>query len=208
MISFSSLISFIITCLVIEATPGPNMGYLALVSAREGRWAGFYLTAGIALGLLLIGLAAALGVAVLISSSPFLYELLRWGGVLYLVWLAWESWQTQEEEPSPEAFVRAASRRKFFRRGLITNLLNPKAALFYVAILPSFVEGLQDVALQTVSLTIAFVFVATLIHSFIVVLAGSLKPFLTSPARQNFVRRFFSFLLFGIALWFAWSTAR
>lgn len=76
----TTFISFMMTCLVIESTPGPNMAYLAVLSASNGRRAGFAATLGGALGLMLIGLAAALGVATLIANSPLMYQLLRWGG--------------------------------------------------------------------------------------------------------------------------------
>ena len=76
------------------------MAYLAVLSATMGRRAGFAATAGVAFGLLIVGLGAALGLAAVISNSRWLYEALRWGGALYLLWLAWEGWRG-EEETSP-----------------------------------------------------------------------------------------------------------
>jgi threonine/homoserine/homoserine lactone efflux protein len=89
-ISFETLASFALMSFVIELTPGPNMAYIAVLSAGQGRRAGYAATLGIALGLLVIGLAAAFGLAALISSSRLFYEVLRWGGVAYLLWLAWD----------------------------------------------------------------------------------------------------------------------
>jgi hypothetical protein len=80
-ISFEILLAFTATCLVIEVTPGPNMAYLAVLSASKGRRAGFAATLGIALGLLIVGLAAALGLTAIITNSRWVYEALRWGGV-------------------------------------------------------------------------------------------------------------------------------
>ncbi|MBC7017866.1 LysE family translocator, partial [Salmonella enterica subsp. enterica serovar Enteritidis] len=77
------------------------------------------------------GVAASLGLSAIIDNSRFLYETLRWGGVAYLLWLAWEAW-TAEREVSPETVDGGISPWTAFRRGLITNLLNPKAAVFYV----------------------------------------------------------------------------
>ena len=94
-VTFETLLAFILTCLVIELTPGPNMAYLALLSASIGRRAGFAATLGVALGLLIVGLAAALGLAAVIANSRLLYEALRWAGVLYLFWLAWEASATR-----------------------------------------------------------------------------------------------------------------
>lgn len=200
------LLSFILTCLIIEATPGPNMAYLAILSISDGRRSAFAAVAGVALGLLVIGIGAALGVAALISSSPLVYQVLRWCGVFYLLWLAWDGWNT-EKETSPDKTESGANHAKFFWRGFVTNILNPKAAVFYIAILPSFIEGSSLVATQTLTLTAVYVFIATLVHTFIVVLAGTARSFLDSPRRVLIARRVLSLLLIGVALWFAVSTS-
>jgi threonine/homoserine/homoserine lactone efflux protein len=93
-------------------------------------------------------------------------------------------------------------------RGLVTNLLNPKAAVFYVAVLPTFVDANQPILQQTVMLTAVYVLVATLIHGTIVTAAGSLEPLLADPRRERNARRVLSVLLAFVAVWFAWSTAR
>ena len=197
-----SVWAFALAALLIELTPGPNMTYLAIVSVSDGWRAGFATVAGVALGLATIGLIAAFGVAAIIQSSDTLYEILRWGGVAYLLWLAYEAWsgETAREETPTDA--------SHFLRGLVTNLLNPKAAVFYVAVLPEFVDKALPVISQTLTLSAVYVVIATLIHSVIVLLAGSLEPLLTDPVREQRVRRVLSLLLALVALWFAWSTAR
>ncbi len=94
MLITTTLPAFLITCLLIEATPGPNMTYLAILSLNSGRQAGYAATAGVALGLLIIGLATAYGAAVVLSETPIIYQGLRWAGFLYLLWLAWDTWKT------------------------------------------------------------------------------------------------------------------
>ena len=199
--------AFVLTCLVIELTPGPNMAYLAVLSAGNGRRAGFAATLGIALGLLIVGVGAALGLAALISSSSLLYEGLRWGGVAYLLWLAWDGWRNATET-SPARTDGDSIEAAVFARGLVTNLLNPKAAVFYVAVLPTFVDAGKPLLGQTVLLSIVFVFVATAVHATIVSLAGTARPFLEDQDRSRIVRRGLSLALAAIALWFAFSTAR
>jgi len=195
--------SFALAALLIELTPGPNMTYLALVAASEGRRAGFATVSGVALGLAVVGLVAAFGVAELVQSSALLYEALRWAGVAFLLYLAWEAW-TVAAEPDAEP----GGDRRFFLRGLTTNLLNPKAAVFYIAVLPGFLDPGRPPLPQTLSLTLVYVAVATLVHAAIVVLAGALTPLLTDPVRERVVRRVLALLLAAVALWFGWSTAR
>jgi len=203
-LSTATLLSFALAALLIELTPGPNMTYLALVSANDGRRAGFATVAGIALGLAIIGGIAAFGVAELIQASALLYEGLRWAGSLFLLYLAWEGWVAGTD------VVSATGRQegKYFTRGLVTNLLNPKAAVFYIAVLPTFVEAGRPALAQTALLTTVYVAIATAIHAMIVVLAGTLEPFLNDPRRERIARRVLSAMLALVAIWFAWSTAR
>jgi threonine/homoserine/homoserine lactone efflux protein len=199
-VSPGTLLAFAITCLVIELTPGPNMAYLAVLSASKGRRAGFAATLGVALGLLIVGLAAALGLTALIANSRVLYEALRWGGVLYLLWLAYEGWRG-DAETSPGAATVGPTDSKYFVRGLVTNLLNPKAGIFFIAVLPTFIAEGRPLIGQAVSLSVVYVAVATLVHSAIVLLADAARPWLEDERRSTIVRRAFSVLLVGIAVW-------
>jgi threonine/homoserine/homoserine lactone efflux protein len=160
---------------------------------------------GVALGLLIVGLAAALGLAAVIAKSRLLYEALRWAGVIYLFWLAWEAWR-REENTSPSAATLAPSDSKYFLRGLITNLLNPKAGIFYLAILPTFVNELRPLLGQTMTLSAIYVVVATTIHSVIVLLADTARPLLENQERRVIIRRVFSLLLVAIAIWLLFAT--
>lgn len=203
----SSLSAFALAALIIELIPGPNQTYLAALTLNHGIRAGFAAVAGIALELSIYGLAAALGVAALISESALLYQLLRWAGALYFLWLAWESWH---DEPDADlGAARGERMRESFTRGLITNLLNPKAAIFYISVLPGFiVPGAASVFLQTVMLSAIFVSVATLTHIAVVLLAGRLHRFLADPRYRLPTRRALSLLLVGVAVWFLLTTAR
>lgn len=205
-LSVTTLLSFSLTSFLIELTPGPNMTYLALVAAQEGRRKGYATVAGVALGLAVIGFAAAFGVAELVQASPLLYEGLRWAGVLFLLFLAWDGWRGGVDVVAEAG--RSAAGEKYFARGLITNLLNPKAAVFYVAVLPTFLEAGRPPLAQTLALTTTYVVVATLVHVLIVTLAGALEPLLNNARRERLARRVLSGLLALVAVWFGWSTAR
>jgi threonine/homoserine/homoserine lactone efflux protein len=203
------LLAFALTALVIEITPGPNMTYLAALSLSSGMRTGFAAVSGIALGLMTYGVIAAFGLAATIDHSPFLYGLLRWSGVAYLLWLAWEAW-SGKAEISPDAAGDGEARPwSAFRRGLITNLLNPKAAVFYVAVLPEFVHAeTGSVVRQTLIFSIVYVAIATLIHATIVTLAGSLQSTIDVANNRRTIRRVFALALIVIAFWFALSTGR
>ncbi|NVJ94497.1 MAG: LysE family translocator [Marivivens sp.] len=199
-----SIIQFALASFLIELTPGPNMAYLAVVAACEGRRYGFAAVAGVALGLALVGIAAALGVGAMINASPVLYQTLRWGGVVYLLWLAYDGWRDSDEEIEHAAL--GSPLLMFFRRGLITNLLNPKAAVFYIAVLPGFVVDGAAVMPQTITLSVVYVVVATAIHAAIVGLAGTAQTLLENPRKRLVLRRVLSAALALVAFWFAWKT--
>jgi threonine/homoserine/homoserine lactone efflux protein len=205
----SSLGAFALTALAIEVTPGPNMGYLAVLSLSRGWQVGVAAVIGVGLGHAVYGLLAALGVAALIDASPLLYEILRWAGVAYMVWLAYEAWSS-ESETSPDIADHADPRlvRRAFRHGLVTNLLNPKAAIFFIAVVPSYIVAGQSVVKQTLILSAIFVLVATAVHLTIVLLAGQLQDFTNEASRRKPIRRALAIVLLGIAAWLAWSTAR
>lgn len=191
--------------LLIEATPGPNMAYLAALTLGEGRGAGLRAIAGVAAGLALVGLAAAFGLAELLTRSPLAWSLLRWAGVAYLLWLAWDGWHgsgdTSPGHPRPDG-------SRYFVRGLTTNLLNPKAAIFYVAMLPEFVARDAAPLPQTLALTALSVGVASAIHLTIVLAAAQAHGFLSRPSRARATRRVLAVALAVVAIWFAVTTAR
>lgn len=196
----ATLLNYLLACAVIELTPGPNMGYLALLSATHGRRAGLHTVAGIALGLSLLGIAAALGLSLLIEHFPSLFSWLRWAGVSYMLWLAIDAWR-QSSEPSDASSISGLA---YMRTGFITNILNPKAALFYLTVLPEFLSEQQTQALfPTLLLTAISVSLATLVHSLIVFAAAPLQHWLSLGSRQKVVGRIFAVLLAGIALWLA-----
>ena len=201
------LFAFALASVLIELTPGPNMAYLALIAASEGRRPGLAAVAGVALGLSVVGVAAALGVAALVSASDLAYEALRWAGVGYLLWLAFDGWRGAGRETIDFAPL-GSSNWRYFRRGLITNLLNPKAAVFYVAVLPTFLVARDAVLGEVLILSGIYVGVATTIHAGIVLAAGAAHRFFDDPARARRLGRALSLALALVAIWFAFKTAR
>ena len=203
---FGVPLAFLWTAFIIELTPGPNMSYLAILSVTEGRRAGFAAVAGVASGLLLIGLIAALGLAAIISESPSLYNFLRWGGAFYLLWLAFEIWTDRDGHAKLQDGTDGLV--TYFRRGLITNILNPKAAVFYLAVLPPFIDPARNVLPQTIAMTLAYVATATAVHCSIISLAANARPFLENTVKIRNLRRIMALAVVTTALWLLWSTGR
>ena len=209
--SWCNVLEFILTVLLLELTPGPNMAYLAALTLDRGRRAGLLATAGVAAGLSIHAIVAAFGLGVLISQQPLIYGLLRLVGVGYLLYLAWETWQSSEKAPG---MVVAASSSLFWR-GFFSNVFNPKSILFFISVVPGFIRyDLQydtsgsGLLVQAARLGAVYVAIATTIHASIVLLASQLRPLLIAGARQRLVRRILSIALVLVAAWLAWSTRR
>lgn len=179
------------------------MAFLALLAATEGRKAGFAAVAGVGVGLTIVGAAAALGVAALIANSVVAYQAVRWAGVGYLLWLAWQDWRGASGE---DEYARAGSSlTQYFRRGLITNLLNPKAALFYLAVLPGFLQADAKLA-EVMILSSIYVAIATFVHAVIVIASGTARDWLADPARTQRARRVSALVLVGVGAWMILKT--
>lgn len=194
--------SFVVASLLIELTPGPNMTWLAVLGATRGRNMALAAVAGICLGLAIAGAVAGVGLTAVLSQWPILLQWLRWIGTLYLLYLAWDAWR--DAGKSDDGFEGGVVRA--FQQGLITNILNPKAYLFYAAVLPQFVSGPIAVASEIVILTAIYVLMATLIHAGIAVLAGSLADFLKTSPQAVLIRKCLAGLLALAAAWFFFST--
>ncbi|MFC5068769.1 LysE family translocator [Flaviflagellibacter deserti] len=203
----AQLPNFLLAVFVIEITPGPNMGYLATLSLTRGRAAGLAATAGVAMGLSVHAIAAAFGVGALIASSAIVYEILRWAGVVFLLWLAYEGW-TESTENSPARTASVEDHRGLFWRGFVTNVLNPKSVLFFVAVMPRFLEPERgSLFVQLAVLGLIYVLVATAVHASVVLVAAHAGAYIAGD-RSRMIRRVLSLLLVVIAGWLAWETRR
>ncbi len=200
---WTEIAPFLAACLVIELTPGPNMAYLALLSARHGRLAGYVATVGVGLGLLTIGLLAAFGFGQFVQGTPWLYQVLRWAGVAYLLYLAWDCWRDVRRPMKADI---AQTYGAALKRGLVTNLLNPKAFMFYVTVLPGFAGSEAPLQSQVVMLTLLYVLVATLVHGLVATGAGASTNMLRRPKWRLAVGAGFAALLVVVAIWVAVKT--
>ncbi|WP_323847359.1 LysE family translocator [Microbulbifer magnicolonia] len=140
MISLTEWLVFAGAALLVVLTPGPNMIYLVSRSVCQGRRDGFISLLGVIAGFLVHILAAAAGLTALLLAVPLAYELLKWAGAAYLLWLAWQALRPGASSPFDPVPLPPDTPLRLFAMGFLTNLLNPKAALFYLSIFPQFIE--------------------------------------------------------------------
>lgn len=139
----ASLGAFLVAAGLLTLTPGLDTMLVLRTTASEGRRSAAFAAAGIQLGCLMWGAAVALGLGALLTASATAYAVLTWCGAAYLAWIGLHLLlhpRRLVETPS-RALVPAASSASWLRRGLLTNLLNPKIGVFYVSFLPQFVPA-------------------------------------------------------------------
>jgi threonine/homoserine/homoserine lactone efflux protein len=157
MIPLDSLALFAVACVLLVLTPGPNLMYLISRTLCQGRAAGIVSLAGTTSGMLFYALAAAFGLTAVFVAVPVLFDIVRWAGAAYLLWLAWDAVRPRG---AGGLFARRdlpkVAPAVLFRTGIFTSILNPKVALFYLALFPQFVDPARGSVLVQ-SLLLAFV---------------------------------------------------
>lgn len=138
--STTSLFLFAGAALLMALTPGPNMVYLISRSLCQGHAAGVMSWVGVVLGFTVHMVCAALGLTALFMAVPLGYEVLKFAGAMYLLWLAWQAVRPGARSPFEANDLPAQSPRKLFTMGLLTSILNPKVAVFYLSVLPQFIS--------------------------------------------------------------------
>ncbi|MFT4001687.1 MAG: LysE family translocator [Rhizobium sp.] len=172
---FSTLILFAAAALVLTATPGPDMLLIASRSVSQGRSAGFLTYAGIALGTYCHAMAAALGLSRLFLTVPVAYEIVRWAGCAYLLYLAVKTLRSQGAAFAPSAGLKRLTGQRIFVEGLATNLLNPKMALFVLALFPQFVDPGGSMVLQMALLATILNGIGFLVNGSVILLGSHIR---------------------------------
>ncbi|MGW0248574.1 LysE family translocator [Nocardia goodfellowii] len=160
-------------------TPGPNMVYLVSRTVSQGRRAGLVSLSGVAIGFMVYLVAATVGITAIFAVVPGLYLGLKLAGAAYLAYLAWKTLRGGLSVFEPSG-LPADSTRKLFTMGLVTNLLNPKIAIIYMALIPQFVTPEHGrVWLQSLLLGSVQISIALLVNGLIVLGAATLAAFLS-----------------------------
>jgi threonine/homoserine/homoserine lactone efflux protein len=187
----SSLLAFSLVSLGIVLTPGPNMIYVISRSITQGRAAGLLSLGGVALGFVVYMLCAAFGITALLLAIPFAYDALRFGGAAYLLYLAWQAMKPGGRSPFQVKKLSIDSPRKLFLMGFVTNLLNPKIAMLYLALLPQFIDPTAgSVLTQSLALGTVQIAISVSINAMVAMAAGTIALFLAARPSWALVQRY------------------
>jgi threonine/homoserine/homoserine lactone efflux protein len=202
MIPLNELLLFAGAALLMVLTPGPNMIYLISRSICQGRKAGFISLLGVIAGFLVHMLAASVGLTALFMAAPLAYEILKWMGAAYLLYLAWQAVKPGARSPFESRQLPEDSPARLFLMGFLTNLLNPKIAVFYLSIFPQFVSPEHgSVFMQSIVLGLTQITVSFTVNLTITLSAANLASwFMRNPRWLAAQRYFMGFVLAGLAV--------
>lgn len=192
LVSAAAIVAVALLELGMAVIPGPNMIYLASRSISQGARAGLVALTGTAVGFLVYLIAAASGLSALFAAVPAAFLVIKFGGAIYLLYLAWQILRPGGLSIFETEDVPAIRPIRLFGMGLLTNLLNPKIALLYAALLPQFIDPSREMWPQFLILGGVQIIVGVLVNGAVVLGAGTLSDVLQTRPRVMKIQRWLS----------------
>jgi threonine/homoserine/homoserine lactone efflux protein len=180
----SNLLLFASLIVFLALTPGPDVIYIMTRGIAQGRRAAFISTVGICTGYLIYTMLAVLGLSALLQSSTIAFEVVRYVGAIYLVYLGIRTLMSKAGGPLTPGKVNPAPRRRILQQGILTSMLNPKGILVFAALLPQFVNShIGSVPLQMAAFGLTFTLICLCIYTGYAYLSGCLGEKLAARPR-------------------------
>lgn len=206
--AWSAIAIFLLAALGLLLIPGPAVLYIVTRSVSQGRRAGLISVSGIEAGTLVHAVAAALGLSALLLTSALAFSIVKYLGAAYLIYLGLRTLLARSDTQG-ESAPAPKSASQLFTQGFLVNLLNPKIALFFYALLPQFVDPSKGaVAGQTLFFGMLYVLLATCTYSLFALLSSTLSHRLNKATRFQPVRRYVTggiYIALGVTAAFAGS---
>ena len=202
--SLETWLAFFAACWVISLSPGA--GAIASMSCglQYGFWRGYWNALGLQLGLILQIAIIAAGVGAILAASATAFQIIKWFGVAYLVYLAVKQWRALPADLSDESAVRPIGKPlSLVFRGFLVNVSNPKALVFMLAVLPQFINPHEALLPQYVAITVTMISVDMLVMAGYTGLASRVLRLLRTPKQQKRLNRTFAGLFIGAATFLA-----
>jgi len=201
MIEPTKFLLFVGVAWALIIAPGPDMLYVITRGVTQGRKAGILSALGVICGTLVHTTAAAFGLTLILQTSALAFMLIKYLGAIYLIYLGIKAWR-EKSTFMLDTTAANVSFRKIFWQGVLSNVLNPKVAIFFLAFLPQFVDkGNSDVTLQMVMLGLTFAFFGLCFLLVVGYSSGTIGSWLTQrPHYGQFLQRFAAGILIALGV--------
>ena len=197
---FNVWLAFFAACWVISLSPGASAIASMSSGMRFGFWHGYWNVIGLQLALVVQVLIVAAGIGAVLSASVLAFELIKWFGVGYLLYLAWQQWHALPSQLDGETQADAFdSPFRLVSKGFLINISNPKAMVFILAILPQFLNPTEPQAPQYTLMTLTMISVDMIVMAGYTSLAARVLRYLKSPHQQRMLNRSFAAMFAGAA---------
>ena len=188
--------AFLVITVILFITPGPIVTLVVATGASQGVRAALTTVAGTSLGNALLLTAIAFGLNWVLQNAVELFELLRWVGAAYLIWLGVQAWRH-----AGTASMAAAGGGVNFSRGVVVALTNPKTIAFFTAFLPQFIDPTLPAAMQLAVMCAVSVLLGALMDSGWAIASGLGRAWFINPERARLLNRMSGVVLIGGGIW-------
>jgi homoserine/homoserine lactone efflux protein len=189
--------AFLLITLVLVVSPGPIVTLVISTGATRGMRAALTTVAGTTLGNAFLLLAIALGLSWVLANALVLFEVLRWAGAAYLVWLGVQAWR----RPGEASSAPSPSGRVYFTRGVFVALSNPKTIVFFTAFLPQFIDPSLPAGRQLAAMCVVSLVMAAITDTAWAVASGLGRAWFMKPSRAKILGRLSGAVLVGGGVW-------
>ena len=202
----AQVIAFTAVAAALALTPGADTMLVIRNTMHSGRQAGWATTLGILGGTLFHALLSALGISLIIAQSELVFQLVKALGAAYLVWLGIQTLRSIRHPSASETDHDRSGLRHAFNEGLITNLLNPKVAVFYIAFLPQFISPGDPVLAKSILLACIHNVMSLLWLGGLALALGSGRNFIQHPSLRQWLAGLSGTILIGLGLRLAFES--
>ena len=202
--------SFFLLALALGIAPGPDIIFVFAQSLSDGWRAGSLIVLGLCTGLCFHVTMAAFGVAAVLRKFPRAFTAITWLGALYLVWLGVGAWRSADMISLDASRTETLTALELYLRGVVMNVCNPKVMLFFLALMPRFIEPERGrVAVQFLSLGVVFAIATLIVFNTVAACGGAISGYVSNqPESMAFLQRFAAIVMFGLAGWIAWMNRK
>lgn len=195
--NFQLFSAFLLITVLLFLTPGPIVTLLVSTGASRGTRAALSVVAGSSCGNAMLIAAIACGLSFVVNNAAVLFEILRWAGAAYLVWLGIQAWRNADRAIA----MLPPAKGVYFTRGMLVAISNPKTIAFFTAFLPQFVDPSLPVEPQLVVMCVASVLLGAVMDSGWAAAAGWGRTWFLAPARARLLGRVSGLALIGGGIW-------
>lgn len=203
MIDIENFGLFVIMCILLIILPGPDTAIATKNTLTVGRTGGFKTILGTCCALLIHTLAAVVGLSAIIVKSAFLFSIFKYFGAVYLVYLGIKTLWALKQNKTTASDIPAESKyegKSCFKQGFLTNLLNPKVAVFFLTFLPQFVESGSQSFLPFLIMGITYMLLTALWFLFYIYLLDQIRAFMKKPKTQSVIEGITGTVLIGFGI--------